>query len=426
MASATSWSQDVQNAFDATLAARILDAGQRYQGELPALFGDIARHVLSTRPASHTALPTNTKKRKLDDAPPSKQTNGSNSTAISNPSVSFECKNVSFAVPARKKLKLQLVADAADSSRREVRVLNAQSNEVEYNISNAQIEQAFCLPVPEKQQRQWNFVLFPQSGATNAEGDPCEQMVFTMNETKPDDASSSTRATAEGDTYVSVTEPELNALLQPYGKRIVRPTDAEFSSSIPQSHRKGEKAYHIKAHKGSKDGYLFLLSNGVVFGFKKPLAFFPFSAIESISYTSVLQRTFNLVIAATEGDSLETKETEFSMIDQADFAGIDDYVKRHGLNDASMAADRRAKAYNVNKKVDANGTAVADGEEESELAKAEQTLQDEEDEQEEDYEASGGESDGEGEYSEEEDGEGEGYAEEGEEGEEDEEEDADE
>lgn len=254
MASSSSWSQDVQSAFDATLAARILEAGQRYQGELPALFGDIARHVLSTAGStSHTTLPTNTKKRKLDDVPSSGHANGSSNT-ISNPTVSFECKNVSFAVPVRKKLKLQLVSDASDASRGEVRVLNAQSNDVEYTISNAQIEQAFCLPVPEKQQRQWNFVLFPQAGTTNAEGMPCEQMVFTLNETKPDDASSSIRATAEGDTYVSVTEPELNALLQPYGKSVVRPTDAEFSSSIPQSHRKGEKAYHIKAHKGSKEG----------------------------------------------------------------------------------------------------------------------------------------------------------------------------
>lgn len=259
MASSSTWSQAVQSAFDANLAARILEAGQRYQGELPALFGDIAKHVLST--TSRTSLPTNSKKRKLDDVPHSSHTNGDSTTAISNPSVSFECKNVSFAVPARKKLKLQLVADTKDSSRREVRVLNAQSNDVEYTIFNAQIEQAFCLPVPEKQQRQWNFVLFPQTGATTVEGAPCEQMVFTMNETKPDDASSSTRATVEGDTYVSVTEPELNALLQPYGKRVVRPTDAEFSSSIPQSHRKGEKAYHVKAHKGSKEG-VKVLSHG--------------------------------------------------------------------------------------------------------------------------------------------------------------------
>lgn len=150
-------------------------------------------------------------------------------------------------------------------------------------------------------------------------------------------------------------------------------------------------------------GFLFFLDNGIVFGFKKPLAFFPFSSIDSVSYTSVLQRTFNLVIAARESEEADVTEVEFSMLDQADFAGIDEYIKRHGLNDASMAADRRAKAYNVNKDkkaAEANGDASAGGADEvSELQKAEQALQDEEDEEEEDYEASGGESDGEGEYS---------------------------
>ena len=161
-------------------------------------------------------------------------------------------------------------------------------------------------------------------------------------------------------------------------------------------------------------GYLFFLPTGIFFGFKKPLAFFPFASIESISYTSVLQRTFNLVITSQDpaNPDAETKETEFSMLDQADFAGIDEYVKRHELNDASMAAQRRAKAYNVNKpkqEAGAEGEATEGGEDgESELRKAEQAIQDAEDEEEEDYEASGGESDGEGEESEE-DEDGEGY-----------------
>ena len=77
-------------------------------------------------------------------------------------------------------------------------------------------------------------------------------------------------------------------------------------------------------------GYLFFLPNGIVFGFRKPVAFFAFSAIDSISYTSVLQRTFNLVISARETPEAEPKDIEFSMIDQVDFAGIDEYIKRHG------------------------------------------------------------------------------------------------
>jgi hypothetical protein len=84
------------------------------------------------------------------------------------------------------------------------------------------------------------------------------------------------------------------------------------------------------------------------------------------------------------------------MLDQADFAGIDGYIKRHGLNDASLAAGRRAKRYGVNDpkvKDEANGggengaTAVAEDEDmedgETELQKAERLLQDEEDEEEE-------------------------------------------
>jgi hypothetical protein len=247
----STWSQDVQTAFQGNpnLAARIITTAQQYQGELPALFGDIAKHILSSTPAAQTT----SKKRKLDESIPAATQNGSLG-AIASPVVSFECKNVSFAVPARRKLKLQLVADSADPNRKEIRVLHPQTNDVEYSIPHTQIEQAFCLPVPEKQQRQWNFVLFPRHGASTADGMPCEQIVFTMNETKPDDATSASRSVVEGDTYVSVTEPEINQLLQSLGKKIVKPTEVEFSSSIPQSHRKGEKAYHVKAHRGTKEG----------------------------------------------------------------------------------------------------------------------------------------------------------------------------
>lgn len=156
------------------------------------------------------------------------------------------------------------------------------------------------------------------------------------------------------------------------------------------------------------------MENGVVFVFKKPLAFFPFASIDSISYTSVLQRTFNLVITTADAAGGEQKEIEFSMLDQADFAGIDEYIKRHGLNDASMAAERRAKKYDVNKEKKVEGEEGVNGEGgeddgRTEIEKAEQALQDEEDEEEEDYEASGGESDGEGEDTDdEEEGEGEG------------------
>lgn len=123
----------------------------------------------------------------------------------------------------------------------------------------------------------------------------------------------------------------------------------------------------------------------------------------------MLQRTFNLNIATASGDDGGDHEFEFSMLDQADFGGIDAYVKRHGLNDASMAAGRRARKFDVNgaekqkngeKEGGAGAGAGGDGEgneEESELVKAQREMEDREDEEEEDYDpGSEGDSDGSG------------------------------
>ena len=135
----------------------------------------------------------------------------------------------------------------------------------------------------------------------------------------------------------------LSATADGAAKKVVVPSDAEFASAVPQSHRKGEKAWHVKAHRGSKDGFLFFLSTAIVWAFKKPLALLSIDKIQSISYTSVLQRTFNLLVVVLLDDGRE-EEIEFAMLDQADYAGINEYVQRHGLNDASLAAERRARA----------------------------------------------------------------------------------
>lgn len=94
------------------------------------------------------------------------------------------------------------------------------------------------------------------------------------------------------------------------------------------------------------------------------------------------------------------EEFEFSMLDQADFNGIDGFVKRHGLQDKSMAEQRKAKRLNVNVVKDEEGNVVGNaeaGELEKAGMEAEQAAMDEEDEEEEDYDpGSEGESEGSG------------------------------
>lgn len=89
------------------------------------------------------------------------------------------------------------------------------------------------------------------------------------------------------------------------------------------------------------------------------------------------------------------------MIDQENFGGIDEYIKRHSLQDSSLAEARRAKLYNVNAPKNTEEAAAAETtgvEEESELQKAQRELEDQEDEEdEEDYDpGSDGESEGSG------------------------------
>lgn len=301
---------------------------------------------------------------------------------------------------------------------------------------------ALSLPVPEKTQKQFNFCIIPEyaDGVTPPpEGTTApEAMVFTVADGPAKAAFSATGqqiGNNPGETAEGLIRKILNENLS--NTSVVRPDEREFMSAMPEAHRKGEKAYHVKAFRGSKEGmsyhcgaagsdelspvgvvlirflsgYLFLLSTGILFAFKKPLLFFSFDTIESVSYTSVLQRTFNLNILARprHGTEEDNMELEFSMIDQADFSGIDTYIKRHGLQDASLAEARRAKVYNVNGgKNNEDGAAPTEaatgGEEESELQKAQRELEDQEDEEEEDYDpGSDGESEGSGSSSEEDD-----------------------
>lgn len=295
--------------------------------------------------------------------------------------------------------------------------------------------------MPEKTQKQFNFCIIPEfaDGITAPpEGSTAsEAMVFTVADGPAKAAFSGSGqqiGNNPGETAEGLIRKILNENLS--NTSVVRPDEREFVSAMPEAHRKGEKAYHIKAFRGSKEGmsdheegcwerdalyligvliwlslgYLFLLSTGIFFAFKKPLLFFSFDTIESVSYTSVLQRTFNLNILARprNGSEEDNMEFEFSMIDQADYSGIDGYIKRHGLQDASLAEARRAKVYNVNSgKNNEDGAAAAEatgGEEEGELQKAQRELEDQEDEDEEDYDpGSEGESEGSGSSSEEDD-----------------------
>ena len=56
-------------------------------------------------------------------------------------------------------------------------------------------------------------------------------------------------------TYENLIRVKLNESLGGT-KKVVYPEEKEFYSAIPQAHRRAERAFHVKAFRGSKDGML--------------------------------------------------------------------------------------------------------------------------------------------------------------------------
>ncbi|EEH18538.1 histone chaperone [Paracoccidioides brasiliensis Pb03] len=420
--------------------------------EHASLFEDIAKYTCTLRNSSGGASTLSSpqlrvaggdgpaeKKRKLINGGALIGEGGANSTndatlsagLTADAELQFYVQDLSFAVPQRKKLRLELTrlaSSAGDSSMATeyLKARNQVSGEVEFGVPLSKIQHILCLPVPEKTQRQFNFCIIPEyaDGITSVPDGQVtfESIVWTIPDGPPRTAflGSGTPAMESAnlaETYESYLKRMLDDNLK--HTKVICPSEKEFVSPVPEAHRKDDKAYHVKAFRGSKEGYLFFLSTGIFFGFKKPLIFFSLENIDSISYTSVLQRTFNLNIAARSPlKPAEVQEFELSMIDQSNHPGIDAYIKKHGLQDASLAEARRAKRLNINGvKGDGadgagnggdaganNGAGGIGEEEESELMKAQREMEDREDEEEEDYDpGSEGDSDGSGSSSEEED-----------------------
>lgn len=351
--------------------------------ELDQLFRDVSQYIITLRGDSTSKGDQPSKKRKLDDGVNGRE----HANGLWKAGTYSTIRELSFTVPQRKKLNLE-IGDKATG----LRARNPTTEDVEFGVRWQDVAQIVCLPLPEKAQAQYSFCVIPVNGdgiTDTSEGVSIpEQILWTVPNTTPKPGLCSDDVkTGTDETYKSITIGLLNERLRRragHSSRVIEPDPSEFVSETAQPYKKGDKAVHVKAFRGSKDGFLFFLPTGILWGFKKPLIFFSFDSIDSVSYTSVLQRTFNLNINARGSTSKsEPQEYEFSMIDQAEFANIDAYVKRHQLQDASMAEQRRAKKLNINGvKGEKDSEDQADGP--GELEKAAQEAVDLEDDEEED------------------------------------------
>lgn len=392
-----------------------------------SLFRDIAQYQIS----SHTSngIPTidheepASKKRKLNGSLPSSAGDAAAKQSQQPREVVLEARDISFSLPQRKKYHLGIAQYGTDinspSTTFSIFIRTPATNEIELEVPLSDFAYALKLPVPEKTTKQYNFCLLPKTISASASQQLQEPVIWTVSHGPVKtlnivSTSLSEIASKQAGSDDQILDKALSFVLSRHNIELTQPSKDEFASAKPEPHHKNDTAYHVRAFRGSKEGFLFFLDNGIFFGFKKPLLFFGFGNIESVSYTSVLQRTFNLNIAyredgANNDQPADIQEIELGMIDQADFPGIDGYIKTHGLQDASLAESRRATKVkaNTNGRAAQNGQSAVEDEDDgrTELEKAQQQLEDEEDEEEEDYDpSSDDESGGSGEDSSDEEG----------------------
>ena len=202
-------------------------------------------------------------------------------------------RDISFSVPIRKKLMLEVVTNTGKGDGG-LRVVNSGSENVQLALEwldigmlltwvfsqplvggeqprlkyrscvycNADhldsiLEQIIAVPVPEKAQPTYNFIAIPASttGAPSASSDSADCLVWTVPASgSPKQLTSNNDIVGESDTYVSFLERIINREFKLLGKTLIMPDAQEFVSGIVQAHRKGEKGFHVKAWRGSKDG----------------------------------------------------------------------------------------------------------------------------------------------------------------------------
>lgn len=124
----------------------------------------------------------------------------------------------------------------------------------------ASTEQIICTAVPEKASPACNFTIIPSAASAQASV-PLEPIIFTVPQTAAKNVTfHSGGQVQEGEKWDQLFRRVLDKELRRFGKKVAVPDPKGFESTMVQAHRKGEKAYHVKAFRGATEGTQMLSS----------------------------------------------------------------------------------------------------------------------------------------------------------------------
>lgn len=229
---------------------------------------------------------------------------------------------MSMTLPERRKVELSIGEKGFSALAQNVPILEDPWKE--YNV-------LLLLALPKKPKQSWNLVLTNLAGAG-------PWAVISVGDASADKSLDSAQP----------TESLRDALMRTLSPHVRYAVDKPVDS--------------MTAYIGAKEGILYLMDDLIFFGFKKPLVLIWLAEIESLSFTVVTSRTFNIVI-----QTVEEAEYEFAMISHEKFDSLHKYIEAKGLSDRSLAEERkakRAKTTNEEQSVLEEAAAEMDSEEE--------------------------------------------------------------
>jgi len=260
----------------------------------------------------------------------------------------FTLHSISTTSPVRKKVDIAVHKSS-------IRFINPSTHAVESIVALSSIIRAFILPTRGKQKPHWTIVLLssdiPDRGkasSTFTASNP--QIIFGLDALAPtpltttaypSPSKSSIHVIAKG----SETLPSLRDFLSHLGIPILEPTTEVFRSACAGA---GSSAGNggipgIEAYRAAKQGNLWFMKEGILWGEGKPCEFWSVEDLigksEGLRMVSATGRTCTIILtrksdAEVDGEIGEDEEdvgveTEFTLVDAREQDGISQWVRQH-------------------------------------------------------------------------------------------------
>lgn len=247
--------------------------------------------------------------------------------------------DISFQLPARKRFDLVITPT-------HLALINSKTEDIEYQFAVNDFQLGACVPTPgPSSSKASTFALFLKRPETDPvvfnvphKGELVIQRSTYQEKASDNDKHQHIIRLLAMEARIKMTTPQ---------------KDTYRSSGVSSAGQRANEDY-VNAYLKAKEGSLYFLPEGILYGFKKPTVFFPLSCISSTVFCSITQRTFDIALTIRKGhrplgsslgiaksDEEETR-IDFSMIEQSEYAAIDEYIKKAQINDRSLDEEFKA------------------------------------------------------------------------------------